>query len=269
MNPLTRISDWFGRFCVSTQILGLKNTAKIFLLGRLRGSRIKIDLPNRRPFYFDGVHDLGVMSHLFTRGYRIDDNADSRVTTIIDAGANVGTETARFLAHHPLAEIAAVEVAARNFELLEKSFGDEPKVRLFSGAVWPRSANLEIVTGGGMQSFSVRETEESQHSIPAFSIRTIIEEMGWDHVDILKLDIEGAEYELLTTNASEWIHDVNVFIIEFHDQMKPGATQALYQALGDAKYDTRVCGENLVVMKAGLNWKLRTVVGFDSETAEG
>jgi hypothetical protein len=46
---------------------------------------------------------------------------------------------------------------------------------------------------------------------------------GLDFVDILKLDIEGAEYEVLCT-APEWTERVGIIAIETHDRFRPGCS---------------------------------------------
>jgi len=44
-----------------------------------------------------------------------------------------------------------------------------------------------------------------------------------EFVDILKLDIEGAEYEVLST-ASGWVENIGTIAIETHDRFRPGCT---------------------------------------------
>ena len=117
---VARISGWIHRFITSIQTLGLINTSTIFLSSR-RGNALRtIALPNKQLFYFQPRYDQGVLSHFYKEGYFIEDSAGCRVQTIIDGGANIGDETARFHIHHPAAAIVAVEAAERNFSILPK-----------------------------------------------------------------------------------------------------------------------------------------------------
>jgi len=60
----------------------------------------------------------------------------------------------------------------------------------------------------------------------------------------LKLDIEGAGKELFTSNYEEWLDKVNIMVIELHDRMKPGCSDAFYSTI--KKYNFRE------VQKGGL-----------------
>jgi FkbM family methyltransferase len=263
MNALSRICRRLANFAVCAENLGIVSAIKIFLWGRITNKPSTITLPKSIVFNFEARFDRGVLSHFYKEGYFIEDAENQRIATIIDAGANIGDETARFLIHHSNASIVAVEAAERNFNFLEKTFQKVPNVTLIRGAVWPVKANLKVVPGGRMEAFRVIETPDLQESIPAWSIRDIIEKMGWDRIDILKLDIEGSEYELFTRNYEEWVGKVNVFIFEVPDNDRAGTTQAIYRSLNKSEYNTFICGENLVLIRSDIPWKLRTVIGFN------
>jgi hypothetical protein len=48
-------------------------------------------------------------------------------------------------------------------------------------------------------------------------------------VDLLKIDIEGAEREVMEESGA-WINTVAVLMIELHDDIKPGCSKAFYEA---------------------------------------
>ena len=52
---------------------------------------------------------------------------------------------------------------------------------------------------------------------------------GW-YPDIVKMDVEGAEREILEADP-EWLRHVSLFFIETHDRFLEGCTTALQQAL--------------------------------------
>jgi FkbM family methyltransferase len=51
--------------------------------------------------------------------------------------------------------------------------------------------------------------------VPVFRLRTIMDKLGHDHVDILKMDIEGAEYGVLDDILGSGIR-ITQILIEFH-----------------------------------------------------
>jgi hypothetical protein len=50
-----------------------------------------------------------------------------------------------------------------------------------------------------------------------------------DYIDILKVDIEGAEKEIFSGSPS-WINHVGVLIVELHDRLKAGCSRSFFNA---------------------------------------
>lgn len=187
---------------------------------------------------------------------------EKRIKRIIDAGANIGDETARFLVHYPGASLIAVEAEKSNYDILAKNFLGRPKVKLVCGGLWPVRTNLKVIPGDSMEAFRVVETQETKETIPAYTVSDLMQMMSWPDIDILKLDIEGAEYELFARNYNEWIDKVKVFIFEAPNGDRPGSTQIIYRALNGLDFNSFVCGENLVLIRSDLPWRLEKVIGF-------
>lgn len=53
-------------------------------------------------------------------------------------------------------------------------------------------------------------------------------------VDMLKVDIEGAELEVFSQAAAEWLSRVNLIIVETHDRFRPGSDSAVRKAIQPA-----------------------------------
>jgi hypothetical protein len=70
---------------------------------------------------------------------------------------------------------------------------------------------------------------EEGNSVPAFTVPSVMKRYALDFVDILKLDVEGAEYEVLST-ATEWIESVGMIAIETHDRFRPGCS-AMFESV--------------------------------------
>lgn len=60
--------------------------------------------------------------------------------------------------------------------------------------------------------------------VPAFSLATIVDKLGHGRIDLLKIDIEGAEYEVLESLATLAVQPVQV-LVEFHHRF-PGISPA-------------------------------------------
>ena len=170
-------------------------------------------------------------------------------STIIDAGANVGAASLYFAHRYPQARIVAVEPEASNYQLLTVNCRDHPTITPVRGAVWNRGAHLTISTpNAGKWAFTVEESEvPTDSSMPAFTVADLMRNHSFPVVDLLKLDIEGAEREVFASGAAEWLDKVRVIAIELHDGIKLGSSEAFYAQLRDFHFEQRLCGENVFV----------------------
>jgi FkbM family methyltransferase len=264
----SRSTGWLHRFSSCADILGIYSAISVLGYGRLSDRSLSVRLPNGLRFYFRGRCDQGVISHFFKNEHYVEDSPSHPITRIVDCGANIGAETAKFLIHHPEASIAAVEVERGNCDMLEQNFGKIDHVTIIQGVVWPIISPLKIALNprGSSQDYQVIEDKSEANHVEAWPIPKIMQHMGWNEIDIVKLDIEGAEYELFSVNSEPWLHQVRCFIIEVPDCDRPGTTQAILSALSEFRFNYYVCGENLALIREELPWVLRAVVGFrDSE----
>jgi hypothetical protein len=93
----------------------------------------------------------------------------------------------------------------------------------------------------------VKEVEaESTKSIRAVTIREIMEEQQIDFIDVLKIDIEGAEKEVFSSDYDYWLSKTRVIIIELHDSMKEGCSKTFFESLGKYDFKTGISGENII-----------------------
>lgn len=65
-------------------------------------------------------------------------------------------------------------------------------------------------------------------NVRAVTLPTLLKEFDIPKVDILKMDVEGAEKEIFENNASDWLRRVGLLCIELHDRIRPGASRAVY-----------------------------------------
>jgi FkbM family methyltransferase len=132
---------------------------------------------------------------------------------IIDCGANIGLSVIYMKRLYPNARIIAFEPDEKNFQLLKKnveSFGYED-VETRQEAVWTEDTNLQFASEGSMSSRIETESSKDAISVRAIRLRDILNEP----VDFLKIDIEGAEFEVLKDVADRLQHVQHLFL-EYH-----------------------------------------------------
>jgi FkbM family methyltransferase len=191
------------------------------------------------PFDFATLEEV-----ILKEDYNISINFDP--STIIDGGANIGLTSVFFANKYPKAEIVAIEPEEGNFEMLRKNTKNYEKIRLVNAGIWNHSAILLVIDEGkGNNSFTVAEILAPQPgSINAISVYDIMQERNWETIDILKLDIEGAEKNVFGKGFEKWLPQVKILIIEFHDRMLEGCSSTVLKALSHYNFRSEAKGEN-------------------------
>lgn len=76
------------------------------------------------------------------------------------------------------------------------------------------------------------------HRLPVHRLTTLMEKLGHDRLDILKMDIEGAEYEVIEDILSSKV-SITQILIEFHHRFRDvgiGKTRRAVSRLNEAGY---------------------------------
>lgn len=172
---------------------------------------------------------------------------------IIDAGANIGLSSLFFARKYPSASIVALEPEDNNYSMLKKNTIAYPNIIPIHAGLWTKKCKLEIVSYDvDSTGFMVREaTSQTVQAISACSINDLLIQHSVTKLDMIKLDIEGAEREILTENNS-WLEKTKIVIVELHDRKQPGCSHAFFSAF--QKYDF-VChpfGQNFLLINQSL-----------------
>lgn len=193
--------------------------------------------------------DLGVLSQVFGRCEYAAVSAESDIRLILDCGANIGCTSLYFLHRYPQAHLIAVEPDAENFRICERNlapFAD--RVTLIQAGVWSSEGPLKVVRGtfrDGMEwSHQVRPAlADEQADCHAITVEALLTLAGMPRVDVLKIDIEGAEEELFSADCDTWLRRTRHLVIELHGQ---ACEHAFERALDGYEFRAERSGELLV-----------------------
>jgi FkbM family methyltransferase len=168
--------------------------------------------------------------------------------TIIDGGGNIGLTAAFLATKYPEASIVTMEPDQENFSLLQRNTAAYKNIHPIQAGIWPRSAHLVVKDiGHGNNGFVVEETAPgTAGAVPALSITDIMAQMKWDTVDLLKLDVEGAEKEIFSDNYKDWLPKTKLLVVEMHDRMKKGCSKAVFSTINQYDFSFETAGENVV-----------------------
>lgn len=187
------------------------------------------------------------------REYEFDAGEAPRV--IVDAGANIGLASIWFATRYPEAIIYALEPEAGNFALLKRNVAAYPNVKPLHQALWRENGTIDLVDPGhGAWGFRTRDGREAGaapvvHKVSATTVDQLMADHGLDQIDLLKVDIEGAEKEVFR-DASAWVGRVMILVVELHEFVAIGCSRVFYAATGNFEIEWRK-GENVYLARAG------------------
>jgi len=175
---------------------------------------------------------------------------------IIDAGAYTGLSSLYFSHKYPNAKIYSIEPEESNFDILKKHTEKLDNITIIKAGLWHKDACLKIVDRHtGKFGFMVEEVSENDdYDIKSITIDYLINTFGIKHIDILKIDIEGAEKELFSYNYEKWLPKVSVIVIELHDKIKQGCTETLFALIDKEKWLIDKVGEKVVLINKLINY---------------
>lgn len=183
------------------------------ILAAFFGRSRKLIRLRQKPRYTSGVvtianrtfsyPDSDSFSHLYTslfleEIYRFD--TASAKPYIIDCGANIGVSVRYFNELYPQAKIVAFEPERKIFDYLRKNVDEveSADIELVNKAVWSKDEfltfHVEGADSGRVDGFSdVSAGFQETYQVPTVRLSNYIDQ----EVDLLKIDIEGAELEVL------------------------------------------------------------------------
>ncbi|MGN6373396.1 MAG: FkbM family methyltransferase [Solirubrobacteraceae bacterium] len=139
------------------------------------------------------------------------------VQTIWDLGANVGLTMAHMATLFPRARIVGVELDAGNAALCRKNIAAwGNRCELIHAGVWHSDGTVEYIRDPGRAQSCHIGSGQTSASAPAISLNTLLARTGARRVDYVKMDIEGAEAQVLK-QATEWAQQVRSIKVEIHD----------------------------------------------------
>ena len=115
---------------------------------------------------------------------------------IFDVGGFDGNYTADFLDRHDPGRIHVFEPVRRFQDQIAERFPDDERVVLHEYGLGGRTRVDEITVGGSASSL-YRPSMDETETVHVRDVKAVVDELGYDDVKLLKLNAEGAEYEIL------------------------------------------------------------------------
>lgn len=241
------LRNWFIRL----KHYGLRNV--LILRSSLRKNGRFALRHSGREFYLRGnTVDFAVFNSIFAKG-EYDFNIDFEPEYIIDAGANIGASTLYFHNRFRNSKIIAVEPEQTNYELLEQNMKTCDGVICLKGGIYGEDTFLAISDSAAEKyAFRVEKANDQDDAVRGYSIGTLMGIYNLPRIDILKMDIEGAEYSVFKEGRKGWLLKVRVLIIEMHDFLIPGVSELVIKVLKESGFIMEWKGENMIAVNGNF-----------------
>lgn len=241
-----RYADW------SSWLVNVRNRLRMLWSGSkpgrkpIRAVRVKgFD----EPFYVRvGSSDLYMLDEVILGGeYEAVTKGElGDVRRIVDLGANAGMSVRLWQHRWPGAQIVAVEPDPNNLEVCRlnaEADNGGGTVALLQACVAARPRRVTVEHRVHEAMYRMRDAREGEPTVEAIRFVDVLERGAIDgDVDLLKVDIEGAEREVFQ-NCEDWIDRVRHMVVE---------TDLPYTA-EDLLQDVRRCGGKFRMVSVARN----------------
>lgn len=162
-----------------------------------------------------GTSDVHVLADAFFCGYHLPPHRLPDACSILDLGSNIGLTVAHYAALYPRAKIVGIELDPGNHAVCMKNIASwSSRCEVIRGAVWTHEGTVSY-TGSSEWGFHVTSDAEGvRGTVPAWGVAALLDRLGGG-ADFVKMDVEGAEKELLKT-AAHWASRVRCLKVEVH-----------------------------------------------------
>ena len=145
---------------------------------------------------------------------------------VIELGGHIGTSTLNY-SHlvGPRGVVYAVEALPENYEILKRNIARNgiTNVKAYNLAIVgdPKvdriTLNANPFNSGGHSIFEMSVDAEATFECPAMTLDAFVHREGIDRIDILQMDIEGAEFDILTRCDKALLGSIREMLFEYHD----------------------------------------------------
>jgi FkbM family methyltransferase len=169
---------------------------------------------------------------------------------IFDAGANIGATSVYFALRYPNARIFAFEPLPENLDVLHRNlepFSDRATIIPMGLGERPGTFTYHYSDDpynlGGGTFYRIGCDRQRSVRLPVTTIADVCQRLEIDRIDLLKLDAEGAEFDILRGMSPDMLGEVRAIVGELHSVRDWDACRLLdpTHQLGMSKRFDRAC----------------------------
>jgi FkbM family methyltransferase len=207
-------------------------------------------------FYYREIDEkTKVVEEIFDGGnpYRIEPHMVPPNGLVLDIGANIGAFTLWMRGQFREADIVCFEPEPENYQLLTLNTSNQEGIYCIPEGVMGIESRFDLRVDGSGSTIALGvdfkpELKRSTVTVFCVSFRDVINRYsrwnGHDHIDLLKIDAEGAEYSMFAAPQNEFaeiqalpvdlMNKVNYITMEFHAPPQcPFTAEQTWRGFGD------------------------------------
>lgn len=148
---------------------------------------------------------------------------------LIDLGSTIGVFTAYALDQNPDLKSICIEMNPNLHKICVDTFKDNPNIIPINAAIYKVSGETITFKSNKENFYDLGNTivdnlfndQTYSMEINTVSMESIMRDYNIDRISLLKVDIEGYEYELFDNLSDEFLSRIDKIFLEFHHVVEP------------------------------------------------
>jgi FkbM family methyltransferase len=222
----------------------LQFSKTIYVKDAIKKRTVRLDLQNPFDCLFNNYNEMFVEKKYDCYGL-------NNLDTVLDIGANNGLFSLLML-HSGCKKLYAFEPNTDSLINLRHQFKNNDNVTIIEKAVYTTDENLEFfidpnnTTVGSLSEHHLLSNGTSVQKVivPAISLKTFMQQYNVSTISLVKMDIEGAEYQIIEDLDDDTYSKIESFLIEYHDNTDNRISKMIHK-LKSKGYDiTQIRNQN-------------------------
>ncbi|MFH0864064.1 MAG: FkbM family methyltransferase [Candidatus Gottesmanbacteria bacterium] len=205
-----------------------------------------------------GTTDMLIVAEVFTfKQYGIEHHPIKPADIVVDLGAHIGAFTIYAASLAYKGEVYAYEPNPSNFAYLKENIrlNKSRNISIFNSAVSSSTQPIRLYISSSESEHNLYQSETSKYLlVSSLTLNDIFTKNGLSRINYLKLDVEGAEYDILLNTPRKILQLIDTIVFEYHDYLSHGHTHhELVKTLKEAGFTIYYNWPTLIgdIMKMG------------------
>ena len=182
---------------------------------------------NKKVYYRTSTSDMTLIYEILLQSkykseYFFPDELNPKI--IFDIGGNIGITAVYLSSIFPDATIYTFEPLTENFEILKKNTQHYHNIKAFNVGLGAKNGSFKVYLSNDSENFGgvslypdpIGNIPESSDVCKVKNINDIVKKHNIEIIDLIKIDTEGAEYDILLSLEEKTLRNVSWITGELH-----------------------------------------------------